>query len=183
MSEYERDWFGIPRPQPPGPRVTENDNAGKLNSLSLYEQLLYDKSPQLGGMNNWGKPGDPYGMKMPDYYPPPPGNDKGRPSGKILPFKPTGMDGSDLPSPRTMPSTPGHAFGRRSYGEGEAMPPPPGQFNIRQLNETLGGPVQHTTEDVADIPKRPLPPEYQPERPIPLGELQRRFGVPRLEEL
>jgi hypothetical protein len=92
-------------------------------------------------------------------------------------------DGADLPGPRTMPSTPRHAYGRPSYAEGEAMPPGPGQFNIQQLNQVLGAPEQHSSEDVADIPQRPLPPEYQPARPIPLGEIQRKWGVPRMEDL
>ena len=44
---------------------------------------------------------------------------------------------------------------------------------------SLGGP-----EDFyADQPPVPLPSEFEPERPIPLGEIQRRWGVPRLEDL
>jgi hypothetical protein len=38
-------------------------------------------------------------------------------------------------------------------------------------------------EDISLWPKQPLPPEFEPQRPIPLGEIQRKWGVPRMEDL
>jgi len=111
-----------------------------------------------------------------------------------------GMNEADLPSrypgPPTTPSQPSpdaaeqffkRMLQRYPFGQGaaedEPQPAPPGQSIIQGLNRALGGPAVESSEDVSDMPKQPMPPEYEPQRPIPLGEIQRRWGVPRLEDL
>jgi len=58
------------------------------------------------------------------------------------------------------------------------------QFNVKQIDQMIGRPSLGGTEDFADQ-QQPgsLPREFEPQRPIPLGEIQRRWGVPRLEDL
>ena len=69
------------------------------------------------------------------------------------------------------------------YAEGDVIPTP-GNTTAGHINSQIQG--RHIgPEDINDpiYPKQPMPPEFEPERPIPLGEIQRRWGVPRLEEL
>ena len=65
-----------------------------------------------------------------------------------------------------------------------SFPSGPMDPTISGLNRALGGPYPPAMDENVDLwPKRPLPPEYEPQRPIPLGEIQRKWGVPRLEDL
>src|SRR3954469_12326953 len=129
-------------------QLVQNDNAGQKNSLSLFEQLLFDYSPRVGGMNNWGRKRDPYGTELPSYLPKPPGNDT-RP-GNVVPFQRTNMEGPSsgllaggvpLP-PRRPPGVglpPGNNFG------------PTFEDRLRELVRPDGG--------GADLPTRPgVPP-------------------------
>ena len=79
------------------------------------------------------------------------------------------------------------------YGAGfpetsPSFPRPEGQNAISEINQhfdlnrIMAQPSEETPE-TSYFGKGQLPPEYQPERPIPLGELQRRWGVPRFEDL
>src|SRR3954464_1696768 len=76
------------------------------------------------------------------------------------------------------------------YGAGfpetsPSFPAPAGQIPMSRLNETLSVPSKPTASEMGREwgASQDLPLEYQPDRPIPLGELQRRWGVPRLEDL
>lgn len=76
------------------------------------------------------------------------------------------------------------------YGAGfpetsPSFPAPIGQVPMSRLNEILSVPSKPTASEGGREwgASQDLPPEYQPDRPIPLGELQRRWGVPRLEDL
>ena len=80
-------------------------------------------------------------------------------------------DDADLPGPRTTPSTPRYTPQQRDalqglfnqhaqqypYGrgtaEGEVMSVGPEQFNIRQLNQVLGGPERYSSENVSRHPE------------------------------
>ena len=81
---------------------------------------------------------------------------------------------------------------KRDYPYGSGYPenspsfpnPPEQQFNVKQIDKMIGRPSWGGEENFADQEKAtPLPPEFRPKREIPLGELQRRWGVPRLEDL
>jgi hypothetical protein len=75
------------------------------------------------------------------------------------------------------------------YGSGfpetsPSFPRPEGQWPLSEMNQRVRGPGGMAgAEDTRHLQPWPLPGEYQPDRPIPLGELQRRWGVPRLEDL
>src|SRR3954469_8277604 len=99
-------------------QLVQNDNAGQKNSLSLFEQLLFDYSPRVGGMNNWGRKHDPYGTELPSYLPKPPGNDT-RP-GHVVPFQRTNMEG---PSSGLLAGGVPLAEMGREWGASQDLPP------------------------------------------------------------
>jgi hypothetical protein len=79
------------------------------------------------------------------------------------------------------------------YGAGfpetsPSFPRPAGQKAISEINnyfnvkELFATPSEETPAD-SYFGEGQMPPEYEPARPIPLGEIQRRWGVPRLEDL
>jgi hypothetical protein len=66
-----------------------------------------------------------------------------------------------------------------SFPSGNPEDPKLGR-DLQHQGQKLGGGY---AEDVGTWAKQPMPDEFIPERPIPLGEIQRRWGVPRMEDL
>jgi len=117
------------------------------------------------------------GVPLPPRRPP----DLGQPrDGADLPMSPQMRD--DLRNliertQRSQPVAPG-------YAEGEIIRTP-GTTTVPHINRLINDPPMTGPEDINDprYAKQPLPREFEPARPIPLGEIQRRWGVPRLEDL
>jgi len=115
--------------------------------------------------NNTGQRRPPHGVDKPTTRPPPP------------------MDEADAYFAQMKQKYP---YGQ-GVGEGEIAPAPSGQQNVYQLRNSLSTPLTTGPEDINDpvyAPLRqPLPREFQPQRPLSLEEIRRRWGVPKMENL
>jgi hypothetical protein len=180
MSAYEDDWFGPKR--------------GLLSRTSMADELGLPPS------QTDAQPG------LPQTAPLPPRRPADIDRGADLPWQKDWRFNRSIPRPMTPyekevydKMQQHNSAGRerfeelkRDYPHGAGYPenspsfPNAGpQFNIKQIDEMIGRPSWGGEESFADQtkPGGPLPREFRPQREIPLGEIQRRWGVPRLEDL
>ena len=183
MSRYEEDWF-----------------APKTGLLAASADGLGPKPSEID--RDWGVPLPP---RRPRDLGVPPGFPRSQNDGADLPSRPMPRSRGGPPSPQEeyllkqqeireraqregrerfdelkqdYPHGSGYPETAPSFPSGNPTEQPTASM-LRQQGQRMG----HGLEDIGLWPKQPLPPEFEPARPIPLGEIQRRWGVPRLEDL